>query len=57
MERDMRPSTQFKVELFQDEEDANLTVWERQLRVSKFMVDNGVKHTICKYLAPVYDAQ
>ena len=57
MERDMSPSTQFKVELFQDEEDANLTVWERQLRVSKFMVDNGVKHTICKYLAPVYNAQ
>ena len=57
MERDMSANTRFKVELIQDEEDSNLTVWERQLRVSKFMIDNGVKQSVSKYLAPVYDAQ
>lgn len=46
-----------QIELIQDEDDETLTRWERQLRVSKFMMDNGVKREIYKYLTPVYYAQ
>lgn len=52
----MSPNSKFKYEMVQDEDDINLQVWERQLRVSKFMIDNKVQDTIQKLLKPVYES-
>jgi len=32
--------------MIQDDDDVELSVWERNLRVNKFMIDHGIKKTI-----------
>ena len=42
-------------ELFADESDVDLTEFQRQLRVNKFMVDVKARDMVQKQLEPVYE--
>ena len=39
-----------------DLDDIEITPWQRQLRVNKFMLDVGIKKTITELLEPIYEA-
>ena len=39
-----------------DLDDIEITPWQRQLRVNKFMLDLGIKKTITELLEPIYEA-
>ena len=40
-----------------DQNDDELTQWERIMRINKFMLDHGIKKEIYKYLEPVFEGQ
>ena len=44
-------------EKVKDLEDTELTVWQRQIKVNKFMVELGVREKIAALVTPVANAQ
>ena len=44
------------VEKFADMDDVDLSMWQRNMKVNKFMLDVGVRNTVQELIEPVVNS-